>query len=406
MLVSVSWRNIWRNKLRSTVIIVAIAIGVLAGVFSMGFTVGMIDQRINSAIRTEVSNLQLHHPEYMATNELQHYINDINQIKDSIQHRPDVLASSSRVIVQAMIMSAETGSGIKLMGIHPEDESQVTNIHEKIIDGSYFDSGARSDPIVIGEALAEKLNVDVRSKVRITLTDNEGTLMRAAFRVVGIFRTSNTAYDEMNAFVRAEDLHQYLSISSNAGHEIAVYLTENELTNPMKKILSKAYPDLEVLTWGEIMPDLGYINESMSTYMYLFMGIILFALLFGIINTMLMVILERVKELGMLMAVGMNRLRVFGMVVLETIFLSLTGGIIGVVLGVALTYYVGDVGIDLSQYSQGLESFGYDARIYTSIEPNQVVVVTLLVIITGFVAALYPAYRALKLRPAEALRTE
>ncbi len=405
MLTSVSWRNVWRSRIRSIVIIAAITLGVLAGIFSMGFSIGMIEQRINTAIKTETSNIQLHHKNYISTNEMDYIIPDIQQLKNKIEQKNSVSAASSRLISQAMITSAETGSGVKLVGINPEDEEKVTNIHEKVIDGAYLE-GIKRNPILIGQKLAEKLNVKIRSKVVVTLQQADGTMTTGAFRVAGIYKTSNTTYDELVAFVKFEDLSKITGIKEGSGHEIAVYLNENDMTNPVKEELKNEYPDLEVLSWGEILPDLGYMNDSMSSYMYIFIIIILAALLFGIINTMLMVILERVKELGMLMAIGMNKLRVFMMIVLETIFLSITGGILGVGLGVALTKYVGKVGFNMSQFSEGLETYGFESKIYTEIGVEEVIIVTGLVILTGFIASLYPAYRALKLKPAEALRTE
>jgi len=160
------------------------------------------------------------------------------------------------------------------------------------------------------------------------------------------------------------------------------------------------------MSWLEIMPDMKMMNESMNMMMYIFVVIILLALGFGIVNTMLMVILERIKEIGMLMAVGMNKSRVFLMIVLETVYLSLTGGVIGIVLAVVLTAITGETGLDLSVWAEGLNSLGFDAVIYPEIGFDAVIGVTLLVILTGIIAAIYPARKAIKLKPADALRIE
>jgi ABC-type antimicrobial peptide transport system permease subunit len=154
------------------------------------------------------------------------------------------------------------------------------------------------------------------------------------------------------------------------------------------------------------MPEVGLLDDTMSVYLFMIMGIILFALMFGIINTMLMVVLERTKELGMLMAVGMNKLRVFSMIVLETILLSLTGGITGTVLGYSLVQLFAKTGMDLSVWQEGLESIGYDSIIYPQIAFSDLLQVTIMVIGTGILAAIYPSIKALKLNPAEALRME
>lgn len=405
MIWSISWRNVWRSKTRSLVIITAITLGVFAGVYTIAFMFGWVNQRIDNVIKTEMSHIQLHQPNYLKTNDVQNYITDIDSIKENIENIAEVKAVSTRLIATCMISSAETGSGIQLMGIDPVNEQKVTDLYTKIIDGAYFE-GVKRNPIVIGEKLAKKLKVKIRSKIVVTVTEMDGTLSGGAFRIVGIFKTSNSMYDEMRAFVRTEDLKNMIKIKNHIGHEIAVLLKENDLENTLANQLRKDYPNLQVMTWTELMPDMKMMNESMNLMMYIFVVIILLALGFGIINTMLMVILERVKELGMLMAVGMNKMRVFSMIVLETIFLSLVGGVLGIVLAVALTALTGKTGVNLSFWAKGLNSAGFNSIVYPEIGFDSIVMVTILVIITGILASIYPARKAIKLNPAEAIRME
>ncbi len=405
MIWSVSWRNVWRNKTRSMVIISAIALGVFAGVYTIAFMFGWVNQRINAVINTEISHIQVHHPEYIETNDVHDFIPDIKTIQSAAENKTQVKAVSSRVLSTCMISSAETGSGLQLVGIDPKKEQQVTNLHEKIIEGDYFEE-TKKNQIVIGKKLADKLKVKLRSKVVITLTEMDGTLTGGAFRVTGIYQTANSAYDEMKAFVRASDLKRLIKIDEHAGHELAVLLNENNQVEQVASELKSAFPDLQVMSWLEIMPDMKMMNESMNLMMYIFVVIILLALGFGIVNTMLMVILERIKEIGMLMAVGMNKLRVFSMIVLETVYLSLTGGVIGIALALVLIAITAHTGLDLSLWAEGLNSLGFDAVIYPEIGFDSVIVVTILVILTGILAAIYPAKKAIKLNPADALRIE
>ena len=316
-----------------------------------------------------------------------------------------VKAATVRLIVNSMIASAETGSGVQVMGVDPEDESQVTNLHEKILEGAYFE-GARHNPIIIGRKLAVKLNVNVRSKVVLTMQQVDGEITRAQFKVAGIFKTSNSIYDEMTVFVRKTDLTHLIGMDNASGHEIAVLLEDDRTYNDMKDKISASYKYLDVKSWKEIMPEVSLVEETMDISMYLILGIILFALLFGIINTMLMAVLERVKELGMLMAVGMNKIKVFIMIMLETILLAFTGSIIGIILGYLFTALLMKTGIDLSAWGEAYEKLGYDTVIYPVPDILIAVKVTIMVFVTGLIAAIYPAIKALKLKPAEALRID
>ncbi|MFO7939576.1 MAG: FtsX-like permease family protein [Bacteroidales bacterium] len=405
MLLHISWRNIWRNKVRSLVIITAITLGIFAGVFSMAFTLGMVDQRIETIISTEVSHLQIHHKDFGTSSDPADHLEAGNQILAGIDTMQQVKGATGRLLINAMISSAETGTGIQLLGIDPDRERQVTDMYEHVIKGSYFKKN-RKNAIVLGNKMAEKLNVKLRSKVILTFQDKEGNLTGGAFRVAGIYKTTNTAYEEMKAFVRKDDLIRLTGYPEGTFQEIAVRLKEQVPEEEVAAKLKQMYPKPIVQTWMELMPDMQMMNKSMDLSMYIIVGIILAALGFGIVNTMLMVVLERIKEIGMLMAVGMNKLRVFLMIMLETVFLSLTGGVTGIALALFLVKFTGNTGINLSFYSQGLEAYGFDSVIYPKIDVSTLFQVTVLVIFVGIIASIYPARKALKLNPAEALRSD
>ncbi|MEN8121980.1 MAG: FtsX-like permease family protein [Bacteroidota bacterium] len=402
---TVSWRNVWRNKLRSIVIIAAIAIGVFAGVFLTAFMRGMTDQRIETAIKTEISFIQLHNPKFKEALEIHESMDDIDSRTSEIKSVEGVSGVSSRLVLMGMAASAETSSGVKMLGIEPENEFTVTNINEKLVEGEFFD-GIKRNPVVIGAKLAKKLNLKLRSKVVFTFQDYNGDITGGAFRVAGIYKTANAMFDESTVFVKKSDLARLTSIPENTAHEIVVNLTKQEFDKVVKEKIVANNSEMEVQLWTEVKPELAYLTEMMDIYMYIFFGIILFALGFGIVNTMLMAVLERVKEIGMLLAVGMNKKRVFYMIVLETVFLSLVGGVVGIIIGGSISKYFSVYPINLSSWSQGFESIGWDSVVYTSINVEMISIVTIMIVITGVLAALYPAVKALKLNPSNALRTE
>ncbi|WP_163708259.1 ABC transporter permease [Mangrovibacterium lignilyticum] len=405
MLLAIAWRNIWRSRTRSLVILIAITLGLASGIFYMAFYKGMLDQRINSAIKTEASHIQIHHAKYLTNPDKKFVITSTDSVVQAIRAEENVKAVSSRLIVNTMIQSPTTGSGVKVTGIDPTMEAQVTNLHSKLIDGSYFEEDRRN-PIIIGEKLAEKLKVKLKSKLVITVQDMAGNITGAAFKVVGIYETSNTSFDEKNVFVRQTDLSRLLAIGENTSHEIAVLLTQNEQLNPVARKLRSELSNLSVKTWREIMPEVSLLESSFGLTMYIFIGIILLALLFGIVNTMLMAVLERTKELGMLMAIGMNRVRVFAMIMLETVMLSLFGGLCGIILGWLLNLYFGATGIDLGAWSAAYKSMGFDTLVYTRLSWSISLQVAIMVMVTGIIASIYPALKALRLKPGEAIRID
>jgi ABC-type lipoprotein release transport system permease subunit len=260
--------------------------------------------------------------------------------------------------------------------------------------------------VVVGQALTENLKVRLHSKIILTFQDMQGNLTGGAFRICGIYRTSNTVFDEMNIFVNHEDIIPLLNARPGTCHEIAIRMSDAGMVEHTQKMLKEFFPSLLVQNWKELDPILGMLNDFMDWWLYLFMGIIMLALGFGIINTMLMAILERTRELGMLAAIGMNKRRIFFQIVLESVFLSLTGGTIGIIMGTLLTWYTNHIGINLGSFAEGFEQIGYNPMLYPSLDILFFVNLTLMVIFTGILASVYPARRALKLRPAEAIRND
>jgi len=212
----------------------------------------------------------------------------------------------------------------------------------------------------------------------------------------------------MSAFVRNEDLYPVVGIGENEFHEVSIILHDDDFEH-ISDYRSRTKADLaklSILTWKELAPDAGMMADIMEVYYYIIMAIIFFALAFGIINTMLMAILERVKELGMLMAIGMKKLQVFTMIMLETIFLTLTGSVVGMLLGGLIINITGKTGINFSSVEEGFEAVGWAAIVYPDIEISFFFGVTVMVIIVAILSSIIPARKALKFKPIEALRTE
>jgi len=409
MIFSIAWKNVWRNKLRSSIVIASMVIGLIGGIFYLAFAKGMAQQQVNSAIHTEISNIQLHNPEFLINNEISFTINNADEKIKRIKTINGVKEAVYRITSAAMASSAITGTGIFVNGIDYKEEAKVTNISTLLVNGTYFDVKYKN-PIVVGEKLAEKLKVKIGSKIVITIQNINGEIAYSAFRIAGIYKTHNSNFDEMNVFVTQQDLANIIGTSPNSATEIAVLLNHNQLTRSVSKEIKKAFSKeisqkiLVVRTWEEISPVLKMLNEMTIQYSMIFVIIILVALSFGIINTMLMAIMERVREIGMLMAIGMNKTKVFFMITLETVFLSITGGILGLSISWILVEIMGITGIDLSSIADGLNSMGYSSYVYPELDLIYYGLIGLLVVVTAIFASIMPARKALKFNPAQAVR--
>ncbi|PWA08228.1 ABC transporter permease [Flavobacterium laiguense] len=402
MLIKIASRNIWRSKKRSLIIITAVTIGLWAGIFMMAFYNGMIEQRVNTAITSELSHIQLHHPEFRKEYELKYHLPKGRKMLEFISKDSTTKAISGRIVIKGMIASASGSGGITINAVMPNEEQALTNLKGKIIKGNYFNP-QKANEIILSDKLRKKLNLNLNKKAILTFQNKEGNLASGAFRITAIYKTVNTPYDDSNVFVKITDIDS-LSGIPNEINEIAVLLKSSQILDESKKRLQQKFPKTEIQNWKEISPELGYTVAVGNQMVFIFMGIILLALAFGIVNTMMMAVLERTREIGMLLALGMNKIKIFMMIVLETFFLILAGCPFGILLAFASIGISQRTGIDFSEFSEVYSSFGYSSVIYPSLTANQFGNIMLLVVITALFSALFPAKRALKLNPAESLK--
>ena len=405
MIWSVAWRNIWRNPFRSGVIIAATAIGMFAGIFSVSFLKGWMNQRLRTGVETEFSHIQLHHPSFLENSDLSMFMPEGVRISDQLKDIPGIDGTSPRLVIQTMVSSAETSTGVTAIGIFPEKEKTTSNLYSYISEGNFFGDGTRN-PVVIGKKLATKLKVKLKSKIVIKCQDSDGNITSGAYIVSGIYDIINNRFEESNLFVRYKNLSEMANLPKSIAHEITVHLKDMGMAEKIKSEIQARYGGTKVLSWQELTPEFGFIIELGNMYALIIVIIVLLALSFAIVNTMLMAVLERIKELGMLMAVGMSRKKVFSMLMLETVLLTFTGGTIGIAGGVLFSLATRVNGIDLSLYAQGFEEIGRSSLVFPEPEFGLIALTSLMVIITGIVASIYPAMKAINYNPAEALRID
>ena len=398
----IAWRNIWRTPLRSLIVIGSIVLGIWAGIFVIAFCYGLNSQRTINRIESAVSHIQIHHPEYEKDFDSKFIIEDPITLEKTLEADPKIKSYALRSLQLGMISSPIKSNGVQIIGINKAQEKEVTNLYNNLIEGTYFET-KRKNAILIGEVLAKKLNVRLRSKVVLTFQDNENNIISGAFRICGIFKTQFSKYDQGHVFIQNKDLHRL--IQSDGYHQAALLCHSiNEVDTVLNQLQSQLN-NATVKDWKKIAPELAYADEIMETWLFLIMIIIMLALIFGIINTMLMAVFERRKELGMLMAIGMNKSKVFTLILVETFFLSLVGAPTGMFLGALTIQITSKTGIDLSIVGDGLQSVGLSNIVYPIIEPKFYLITGVMVFLFTLIAAIYPSKKALRLKPTEAIRT-
>lgn len=403
MITSLAWRNVWRNKTRSLAVILALTMGLFGALFIASMSNGMVDKWIKNAIENEISEIQIHHAQYLIMEELDLTM-DEKALTGVLENNTSIRAFTTRLKTEAMAMTANNSTQVSLIGIEPAQEKLVTGIAQSIIDGKYLDTQSKFKPIIISERLAEKLKVRLKSKIIFTLADKTGNMAYENFKVNGIFDTNSSMFDDRNVFVRKTDLQQILKLDDGQIHEVALRLLAPEEMDQTVESLQRTFSDYKTESWKDINPTLSMSGSMMKLFNYILVGIVLIALIFGIINTMLMVILERTKEIGMLRSLGMSKQKIAKMITLETIFLCLVGGLMGNLFALISIEYFGHVGMHFESFKEGMEQFGLSAYIYPKLDYSFYVIITLMVIFTAVLSSIFPIIRAFKLNPALAIR--
>jgi ABC-type lipoprotein release transport system permease subunit len=277
------------------------------------------------------------------------------------------------------------------------DESNVFIRYEDAVRIFGFSNDESHEIAVLMEDMIETNDITLALKKKYTrFRIDDKALLRARNDSI-----PTTVYEKLKS-VKSDKEYSYDEFNM----EMKKILKPDDYTNYLKQIQTVAETGIDVSEWKSLSPELAMQSTWLDFMMFIFVGIILLALGFGIVNTMLMVVLERVREIGMLIAIGMNRKRVFTMIMYETVFLSLTGGVAGIVLSWITVTVLNHNGIDFSSISEGLQAIGYPSIIYPTVDFSGYVQVAVMVVITGILASVYPAWHAIRLKPAEAIRSE
>lgn len=400
MIAKLSWKNIWRSRRRSLTVIGAITIGVWALIFMIGFYNSFGDAFIRSAVNYEFAHIQVHHEKYIDDPELKNALVGFDQLEDHLADIEEIYAYSDRIKVNAMLASPKTSIGIQVYGIVPAKEAATTQLADLVVEGTYFEKFKRN-PILISRKLADKLKVKIRSKVVLTFQDKTNEITAAAFRIEGIFESKSPTINGGVVYVRQEDLAKLVIVDQP--HEVGILLHSSQAIDSTQLKLTKLTTNT-VRSYQEVAPQFNLMEESSAMSTRIMTLIMMLALLFGIINTMLMAVLERTREIGMLRSIGMHKSKVFTMILLETLFMGMIGGPIGCLMGLATITWLNNRGLDMSAYADALEQYGAEAIFYPAMEGSEYASLMLIVIITAFVGAIYPALKAVHLNPLEAIR--
>ena len=404
MHLQLAWRNIWRNPKRTAVIMTAIIIGVWSMIFLGALMRGISDGMVRNGIATLTGHIQIHHTGYRDDPVIENSMTDPEVVKTVLRKTlPDGAQWTSRVRVNAVASNARHTAGVTFVGIDPAQEAGISFIGKAVTEGRYLRDDDKNG-IVVGRALVDKFETRLGRKIIMMSQDTDREVASRAFRIVGIFKAEMQATEKQFVFVTKEAAQHMLKLK-NGISEVSVILPDQKEVRHAADNVSAALPlaDYEVQTWRELLPLITAILQIYDGFMYIWFVVVFIAMGFGIVNTTLMAVFERIREFGLFKSLGMKPMWIIKEVLAESFFILLIGTAIGNILSFLSAFALSGNGIDLSALASGLEYAGMSRIIYPAIYSHDVIIANLVVFILGLLVSVYPAVKAARFTPVEAL---
>lgn len=406
-LLMLALRNLSRNMRRTVITLAAISFGLAMMIATITLQTGSYDEMIDQAIRQMAGHVVVQGAGYQDEKDDEIVIRGASAVRASLSEAFPGATVAQRAILGGLLVSPSNSVGAGVQGIDPEAEAAVGELDDKLVDGAWLDDDDRG--IVIGERMAESLEVEVGDKLVYMGQYAGADVTSRLFRVKGIFRTGSADMDGFLALARLEAAQELMALDDVA-HQVSVHLTTAEGSEDaaLQAAALVARDDLEVLSWRQALPELYALIQVDRNSGDVMLGILGLIVAMGVLNTVLMSVLERTREFGVMMGIGMRPRQIAGVVLLEGALLGALGAVIGVSLGAALSWPLVTYGIDYSAYTGGetMESAGVvmSSVIKGGWNPWRTSVYCFATVLFTALAAAYPAWHVTRLQPVEAIR--
>jgi len=401
-----AWRNLWRNPRRTLISLSAIAFATTIMIFMMAMQQGGYSAMIESAIGVYTGDLQVQRAGYHAKPQLEATMPDAAALESLIASVPAVTAVTMRAEAEVLVSSANRTFGASVVGVEPAREREVSSIPGTVRTGRYL-VPADESAAVVGEALARNLSVSLGDEITLLGQGRDGSLAALVCRVVGVFSSGSPDLDRQLVQVPLAAMQSAFALDGGA-HSIVVRTSTLDaipaVAQSIRAALRHRQPALAVLPWNEVLEGLEQgiaIDAAVGWFLY---TVLVLVVVFSILNTFIMSVLERTREFGVMLALG-TRPWMLGTVVATESMLLLSGGLaLGFALGLVITGYAATHGIVFASNEELLAQWNLPARIYPRLDVFTLTTGPLVVFVATSLAALFPIFRVRRLRPADAMK--
>lgn len=405
VVVRMAWRNLWRHGKRTWLTVAAMIFSNTLLVFSISLQFGSYQMMIDNSLQAFSGHIQLQHPSYLEQPKMRYAIKDIAERAQQLREELGLASISARAAGFALASSQQRSYGVQILGVDAQHEPLVSTLPGLISRGRYLKPGGREE-IVIGSLLARNLRVDIGDELSFLGSGFDDSFAAGVVTVVGLFESGNADLDRSIAQVNLAYFQDSFAMQQ-AGHSIVIRVTQIEDVNPLMARLNDDLQNTETVVardWNQLQPGLQQaIRADMASAWFMY-AVLIVLVAFSVLNTQLMSVLERTREFGTMMALGIRPGRLGSLIMLETGMMTGLGLVLGIGLGALITAYLSVVGFSYPGMAEMAQKFNLPERMYPAISILSLSLGPMIVACGSLLAAIYPALRLNRLLPIEAMR--
>lgn len=402
MLLKMAFKNMLRRRSRTLLVVLMIGLSLSGLLFLQGLYDGMLEQMVRSMIKSDAGQVVIYQKGFRLSERLKDSIDSPKDVMDIVQKNISGATVTSRLRVNGMINTGRSTSGTVIVGIDSDMEGNISNFKSGIVDGGYFEKKRRE--ALIGVDLAEKLKLKIGQKIVISGQEMDGDIASASVRIKGFIRTYNPSFDKQGIVLDKGFMAKTFELNRSVS-SIRVMLPETVTPEVAKDRLTDILPeDVEVMTWKELYPRIEYSQVSLDVYNGISYTIVFLVVALGIMDVLLISVLERMKEFGIMSAIGTGSGHMVMLIVLESLVVGGLGLLFGIGAGFSILQFFHQTGVDLSVFSKGLEMFGIASVIYPVVQLSYIWMATASVAIASVCSAIFPVWIFIRKKPVEMIR--
>lgn len=403
IILELAWRSIWRNKRRTILTVLAIVFATFLTIMRNGIAKGTFNANLRFIIKSYSGALQIQKPEYSRNPSLNQCFRYDENIKSILKQNSEIISYTARTETNGLISFKNNSLGAIIIGIDPNKEKNVTTLLDRVT-GKFFDSDT-SNEIVVGSKLLNNLGAKINDKIVLLSQCYDATLGNKIFTICGTVKTGNE-FDEAGIFIPLKTSQEFLGMDNKINTIVLSVKDINNIEHTKSNLTKFLNPlKLKVLSWDEILWDLKQYMDYDDIKDNIFMGILVFIVAFGILNTILMSVTERFREFGIALSIGMPQSKLVIQVFFESLFIMIIGLLVGNLVGGSINYYVYLYPIHLSgDFASIYEQFGFIPKVESSMDLGIFISTSSVIFVIFLLVTIYPLVKVYKLKPLKGIR--